>query len=110
MEELPGTKQDKKYMWQGRKPHVLTGGRTITQGETFTPTVEMIAAFGDLMVPVAVAERSQAADARIIAAKDEIAKAEAEKAEARATAAAEPEAANAPSAKGSPQRAHRREE
>ena len=43
----------------------------------------MIAAFRDLMVPVGVADRVQAADAKIAAAKDEVAKAEAEKAEAR---------------------------
>ena len=52
MEQLPGTPQDVKYVWHGRKPFRLPEGREIKQGETFTPTVEMIAAFRDLMLPV----------------------------------------------------------
>ena len=52
MEELHGTKQDVKYVWQARKSLAVHGGRAIQQGETFTPTEEMIAAFRDLMVPV----------------------------------------------------------
>ena len=109
MEQLPGTAQAGKYVWQARKPFRVPGGHEVKQGETFTPTVEMIAAFGDLMVKVGVAERFQAADARITAAKDEVAKAEAEKAEARAQADAEPEPAVTRGAVRSGQ-THRRDE
>ena len=52
MEEFHGTKQSVKYVWQARKSLAVHGGRAIQQGETFTPTEEMIAAFRDLMVPV----------------------------------------------------------
>ena len=90
MEQLPGTPQDVKYVWHGRKPFHVPEGREIKQGETFTPTEEMIAAFRDLMIPVGVADRVQAADAKIAAAKDEVAKAEAEKAEARTEPDPEP--------------------
>ena len=63
MEELHGTKQDVKYVWQARKPLAVHGGRAIQQGETFTPTEEMIAAFRDLMVPVGESLRTAPAEA-----------------------------------------------
>ena len=52
MAEFPGTQQQTKYIWQARKPLAVPGGRGIQQGETFTPTEEMIVAYRDLMVPV----------------------------------------------------------
>ena len=52
MAELRGTPQKDKYVWQARKPLALAEGGSIQQGETFTPTVEMLAAFRDLMLPV----------------------------------------------------------
>lgn len=89
MEELSGTAQSVKYVWQARKPFRLPSGATIKQGETFTPTVEMITAYGDLMVRAGAAAQIEAADAKIAAAKAEVAQAEAEKAEARAKAEAD---------------------
>ena len=44
--------QTTKYVWQSRKPLVLGTGGEVKQGETFTPTADMLASFRDLMIPV----------------------------------------------------------
>ena len=63
MAQFRGTPQDVAYVWQSRKPLTIWGGRPIERGEKLIPTQEMIAAYGDLMVPVGESLRVAAPEA-----------------------------------------------
>lgn len=52
MVDFRGTQQELTYIWQSRKPLRLPGGHLLQRGEPLKPTVEMIEAFRDRMVPV----------------------------------------------------------